>query len=244
MEIIPAIDIINGQCVRLTQGDYTRQTVYNTNPVEVAQQFEAAGICRLHMVDLDGAKAGAVQNMAVLEAVAKATNLQIDFSGGIKTTETVQTVLNAGAAMVAVGSIAVRDKDLLAGWVAQWGSQTFLVGADVLDEQVKISGWLEATGVNIYQFLQDMQSIGITQVFCTDIAKDGAMQGPSIDLYKNILQRFPALQLIASGGVSNLADAKVLKAIGCNGAIIGKAIYEGTVSITDLLQLNHTNDVV
>ncbi len=238
MQIIPAIDIIDGKCVRLTKGDYAQKKVYNDDPAEVAKMFEAAGITRLHLVDLDGAKAGAVKNIRVLEAVTRQTGLLVDFSGGIKTATAVETVLNAGAAYVAVGSIAVKDKDLFAEWLLQYGADKFIAGADVLDEKIKISGWLEDTGLGIYDFLSGMMDIGVTQFFCTDISKDGAMAGPSVELYKKIIARFPGIQLSASGGVSNMNDVRQLKAAGCSGAIIGKAIYENTISLEELVKLN------
>jgi len=239
MQIIPAIDIIEGKCVRLTKGDYTRATVYSNNPVDMAKQFEAAGLTRLHLVDLDGAKAGAVKNIAVLEAIANQTQLQIDFSGGIKTDITVKDVLNAGATWIAVGSIAVKDKGLLANWLQQYGADKFMVGADVLDGNIQVSGWLESTAIKLDEFLTDMIGIGVQQFFCTDISKDGAMAGPAIALYRQILQQIAGIQLIASGGVTTLQDVEALRAIGCSGAIIGKAIYENTIALKDLAKLNN-----
>jgi phosphoribosylformimino-5-aminoimidazole carboxamide ribotide isomerase len=238
MQIIPAIDIIDGKCVRLTKGDYTQKKVYNDNPAEVAKMFEQAGIKRLHLVDLDGAKAGAVKNIKVLEAITRQTGLQVDFSGGIKTGQAVADVFNAGAAYVAVGSIAVKDSELFAQWLQQYGAGKFMVGADVLDEKIKISGWLEDTGLDIYDFLSGMMKIGVSQFFCTDISKDGAMGGPSVDLYKKIISRFNGIQLIASGGVSTMDDVWQLKAAGCSGAIIGKAIYEQTIGLEELVKMN------
>ncbi len=238
MQIIPAIDIIDGKCVRLTKGDYAQKKVYNDNPAEVAKMFEAAGITRLHLVDLDGAKAGAIENLKVLEAIALQTALQVDFSGGIKTAAAVADVFNAGAAYVAVGSIAVKDKDLFAQWLLQYGAGKFIVGADVLEEKIKISGWLEDTGIDICDFLAGMIEVGVSQFFCTDISKDGAMGGPSVDLYKKIISRFKGIQLTASGGVSTMDDVRTLKAAGCSGAIIGKAIYEQTISLDELVKLN------
>jgi phosphoribosylformimino-5-aminoimidazole carboxamide ribotide isomerase len=238
MQIIPAIDIIDGKCVRLTRGDYAQKKVYNESPAEVAKMFEAAGIARLHLVDLDGAKAGSIKNIKVLETIAQQTALQVDFSGGIKTAEAVADVFNAGAAYVAVGSIAVRDKNLFAGWLQQYGAERFIVGADVLEEKIKISGWLEDTGLDIYDFLTGMIEIGVVQFFCTDISKDGAMAGPAVDLYRKIINKFAGIQLIASGGVSTMGDVQQLKAAGCSGAIIGKAIYEQTITLEELVKLN------
>ncbi len=239
MQIIPAIDIIDGKCVRLTKGDYAAITVYYNNPVDAAKQFEAAGLTRLHVVDLDGAKAGAVQNLAVLEAIARQTHLQVDFSGGIKTDETVKDVFNAGAAFVAVGSIAIKDKALFTAWLQQYGADKFIVGADVLDGKIKISGWLEDTQVQLDDFLTDMMAIGVKQFFCTDISKDGAMAGPSIALYQRIIDQYKGIQLIASGGVTTLEDVAALQQIGCSGAIIGKAIYEKTIALADLIKWNN-----
>jgi phosphoribosylformimino-5-aminoimidazole carboxamide ribotide isomerase len=238
MIIIPAIDIINGKCVRLTKGDYAQQKVYNENPVEVAKQFEAAGIARLHIVDLDGAKAGKIVNLKVLEEIAAATNLIIDFGGGVKNITDVANIFNAGAAMVTIGSLAVKHPELLEEWLMEFGEDKFLIGADVLNEKIKISGWLEDGGINIFDFIGKMIALGTNNIFCTDISKDGAMEGPSIELYKKIMQQHPEINLIASGGVSNIDDVMELKTIGCAGVIIGKAIYEGLVSLQELVALN------
>lgn len=234
MQVIPAIDIIDGKCVRLTQGDYALKTVYNENPLEVAIQFEAAGLQRLHLVDLDGAKAGAVKNWKVLEAIAGNTSLVIDFGGGIKKEEDVQVVLNSGAALATVGSIAVKNEALFVEWLQKFGAGKFLLGADVKDEKIAISGWLETTDIDIYTFMQKYIDHGVQQIFCTDVSKDGKLEGPSIELYKNIITQFPQLYFIASGGVSNMEDLDALKAIGCKGAIVGKAIYEGRIDIKTL----------
>jgi len=234
MEIIPAIDIIDGKCVRLTQGDYAQKTVYNENPLEVAKAFEAAGLQRLHLVDLDGAKAGAVKNWKVLETIASQTALIIDFGGGIKKEEDVNIVFNSGAALATIGSLAVKNEALFVQWLQQFGADKFLLGADVKDEKIAVSGWLETTNIGIYDFIEKYIGHGIQQVFCTDVSKDGKLEGPSIELYKNIISRFPALHFIASGGVSNLQDLEELKAIGCKGAIVGKAIYEGRIDLKNL----------
>lgn len=236
--IIPAIDIINGKAVRLTHGDYTKEKVYFEHPVEAAKQFEDAGLSRLHLVDLDGAKAGAIQNLKVLEEISRATNLKIDFGGGVKSEQDVKDVLNAGASMVTIGSLAVRQPGLLAQWIAGYGSEKFFIGADVFEEKIKISGWLEDGGIGIYDFLQNMLAIGASQFFCTDIQKDGAMQGASVDLYKKIIDQFPGLYLVASGGVTTTKDIELVKKAGCKGAIIGKAIYEGLISLPDLKKYN------
>ncbi len=234
MTIIPAIDIISGKCVRLTKGDYAQQKIYNDNPVEVAKQFEDAGIQRLHIVDLDGAKAGKIINLKVLEAIANATNLTIDFGGGVKNINDAASIFNAGAAMVTIGSMAVKHPELLEEWLMEFSAEKFLIGADVLDEKIKISGWLEDGGINIFEFIGKMIALGANNIFCTDISKDGVMQGPSIDLYKEIMVQHPEINLIASGGVSNMEDVKALKAIGCAGVIIGKAIYEGNITLKEL----------
>lgn len=238
MTIIPAIDIINGKCVRLTKGDYAQQKIYNQNPVEVARQFADAGLKRLHIVDLDGAKAGSIINLAVLENIAAAVNMIIDFGGGVKKITDVENILNAGASMVTIGSMAVKHPELLEEWLMEFGASHFLIGADVLDEKIKISGWLEDGGINIFDFVGRLISLGVTNIFCTDISKDGMMEGPSIDLYQKILAQHPEINLIASGGVSHINDVIKLKEIGCSGAIIGKAIYENLITLPDLAALN------
>lgn len=238
MTIIPAIDIINGKCVRLTHGDYTRQKIYNESPVEVAKQFENAGLTRLHMVDLDGARAGTIINLKVLEAVASQTKLLIDFGGGIKKITDVENVFNAGASIATIGSLAVKHPELLEEWLMEFGADKFLIGADVLDEKIKISGWLEDGGMNVFDFIGKMIGLGVTNIFCTDISKDGAMKGPSLDLYKSIMAEHPEINLIASGGVTTMEDLIKLKEIGCTGAIIGKAIYEETIALDKLVTLH------
>ena len=234
MTIIPAIDIIDGKCVRLTKGDYANQKIYNENPVEVAKMFADAGLQRLHIVDLDGAKAGKICNIAVLENIAAATALVIDFGGGIKKIEDLENVFNAGAAKATIGSMAAKHPEILEEWLMEFGADKFLIGADVLDEKIKISGWLEDTGIDIFSFVGKLLSLGVTDIFCTDIAKDGMMKGPSIDLYKKIMEQHPEINLIASGGVSNIEDVAALKSIGCAGAIIGKAIYENLITLEQL----------
>jgi phosphoribosylformimino-5-aminoimidazole carboxamide ribotide isomerase len=237
MEIIPAIDIIEGKCVRLTHGDFNQKKVYNENPLEVAKEFEDAGIRRLHLVDLDGAKEGVVKNWKVLETIAGKTSLVIDFGGGVKTEKDVKIVLDSGAIFVTVGSIAVKDEPLFSSWLTAMGAEKFLLGADVKNEKITVSGWLEQTDIWVYDFLENYQAKGVKQVFCTDVSKDGAMEGPSLMLYKNIIEKFPRLHFIASGGVSNMDDVYALEDAGCSGVIIGKAIYEGTVSLKDLMKL-------
>ena len=234
MQIIPAIDIIDGKCVRLTQGDYGQKTIYNENPLEVAKEFEAAGLQRLHLVDLDGAKAGAVKNWKVLQSIATNTSLIIDFGGGIKKEEDLNLVFNSGAALATIGSLAVKNETVFVEWIQKYGANKFLLGADVKEEKIAISGWLETTDIEIYDFIEKYMAHGITQIFCTDVSKDGKLEGPSTELYQNIIKRFPGLYFIASGGVSSITDLEDLKRIGCAGAIVGKAIYEGKFEISDL----------
>lgn len=234
MEIIPAIDIIEGKCVRLTEGDYAQKKIYNEHPLEVAKAFEDAGLQRLHLVDLDGAKAGTVRNWKVLETLAAKTRLVIDFGGGIKTEKDVRIVFDSGAALATVGSIAVKEEALFVSWLKKFGADKFLLGADVKQEKIAVSGWLETTDVWIYDFIEKYIANGIQQLFCTDVSKDGKLEGPSTELYRCILERFPDLYFIASGGVSSLHDLEVLRSIGCSGAIVGKAIYEGRISLDEL----------
>jgi phosphoribosylformimino-5-aminoimidazole carboxamide ribotide isomerase len=234
MQIIPAIDIIEGKCVRLTHGDYNQKKIYNEHPLEVAQQFEDAGLHRLHLVDLDGAKAGNVKNWKVLETIASKTNLKIDFGGGIKTEKDVQIVFECGSTYATVGSIAVKEKSTFIDWLKKFSADKFLLGADVRNEKITISGWTEETEIWVYDFIQDYTEQGVQQIFCTDVSKDGALQGPSVELYKKIIQKFPELHFIASGGVSKMDDVYYLQEIGCKGVIIGKAIYEGRIAIEDL----------
>jgi phosphoribosylformimino-5-aminoimidazole carboxamide ribotide isomerase len=234
MEIIPAIDIIEGKCVRLTEGDYSQKTVYNDNPVDVAKSFEAAGIKRLHLVDLDGAKAGKVTNWKVLESIAKNTQLVIDFGGGIKQEADLKIVFDSGAALATIGSLAVKEPALFETWLKEYGVNRFLLGADVKGENIAIGGWLETTEENIIEFIRKYTLKGVTKLFCTDISKDGKLEGPSIDLYKKIIQAFPELYFIASGGVSSMQDINELRLIGCSGVIVGKAIYEGRIKISEL----------
>lgn len=234
MEIIPAIDIIEGKCVRLTEGDYSQKTIYNEHPLEVAKQFEGAGLRRLHLVDLDGAKAGAVKNWKVLETIASKTGMIIDFGGGIKKEEDVKVVFNSGAMFATVGSIAVKNEEEFVKWLLTFGAEKFLLGADVKGEKIAVGGWLETTDVWIYDFIEKYRSHGISQLFCTDVSKDGKLEGPSIPLYKSIVEKFPELFFIASGGVSSMKDLDELNAIGCKGAIVGKAIYENRIQLHEL----------
>ena len=234
MEIIPAIDIIDGKCVRLEQGNYDKVTLYHNEPLEVAKRFQDAGLKRLHLVDLDGAKAGAVKNWKVLESIAGKTSLIIDFGGGIKNQKDVEIVFNSGAALTTVGSIAVKDEEEFTKWLIKFGADKFLLGADVKNEKIAVSGWQETTEVWIYDFIQKYLDHGVKQIFCTDISKDGKMEGPAVDLYNNITSKFPDVFFVASGGVTSLSDLEKLKEIGCKGAIVGKAIYENKISLQDL----------
>jgi len=234
MEIIPAIDIIDGKCVRLTKGDYNQKTEYNDNPVEVAQEFEAVGIKRLHLVDLDGAKAKKVVNLDVLKKIANETNLAIDFGGGVQSTQDLEKVFTSGASQVTGGSIAVKNEPLFTEWINEFGGDKIILGADVKDEHIAIHGWEEKADWHIYDFLENYLEKGLTYVICTDVSKDGALQGPSTELYIKILDRFPTIKLIASGGVSNLYDLEELDKIGVYGAIVGKAIYEKRISLSEL----------
>ena len=234
MQIIPAIDIIEGKCVRLTEGDYAQKKIYNEDPLEVAKQFEGVGLKRLHLVDLDGAKAGKVINWKVLEKIANKTGLVIDFGGGIKTEVTLKTVLDTGATYATIGSLAVKESATFEEWIERFGAQIFMLGADVYEEKIAVGGWLEKTNIDVYEFIGSYMNKGVTQLFCTDIQKDGKLEGPSIELYKKILQQYPSLQLIASGGVSQIKDLEELRTIGCSAAIVGKAIYENKISLQEL----------
>jgi phosphoribosylformimino-5-aminoimidazole carboxamide ribotide isomerase len=234
MDIIPAIDIIDGKCVRLTQGDYDQKKIYNEHPLEVAQQFEDAGLTRLHLVDLDGARAGSVKNWKVLEALASKTSMVIDFGGGIKSAEDVDIVFECGAKLATVGSMAVKNEEIFSDWLEQYGANRFFLGADVKDEKIAIGGWLETTDIWVYDFMEKYVQKGVTNIFCTDVSKDGLLEGPSVDLYKTLVEQFPDIYFVASGGVSSMEDLEKLKEIGCKGAIVGKAIYEGRVKVGDL----------
>jgi phosphoribosylformimino-5-aminoimidazole carboxamide ribotide isomerase len=234
MHIIPAIDIIDGQCVRLTQGDYTQKKVYNTDPLAVAKEFEAAGITRLHLVDLDGAKAKRIINHRVLERIASQTNLHIDFGGGLKSDEDLRIAFESGAHQITGGTIAVKDRKTFLGWVQKYGPEKIILGADVKNGYIAVSGWQEQSELELFSFLESFLQEGLRYVICTDISKDGMLTGPATNLYQQIKERYPEIQLIASGGVSSLADANKLQQVNCYGAIIGKAIYEGKISLDQL----------
>lgn len=234
IEIIPAIDIIDGKCVRLSQGNYAEKKIYNENPLEVAKQFESLGLKRLHLVDLDGAKAKKIVNYKVLENIATYTSLIIDFGGGVQSSKDIEIAFNAGAKMVTGGSIAVRDRELFVSWIKKYGSDAIILGADCKDENIAVSGWQESTTLNIYDFIASYTEEGVYKIICTDIAKDGMLKGPSIDLYKKILSQFPQLYLVASGGVSSNADLENLEKAGVPAVIVGKAIYENKISLNEL----------
>lgn len=236
MRIIPAIDIINGKCVRLTRGDFQTKKIYNEHPLEVAKEFEAAGIRYLHLVDLDGAKYGRIVNHRVLETIAANTKLVIDFGGGVKTDADIEQAFSCGAAQVTAGSIAVNHPETVLRWLQQYGPEKIILGADCFNGNIVKQGWQETTSLNVVSFIREYEQKGIRYVICTDVAKDGMLQGPSEELYKNILQQ-ANIQLVASGGISGINDVLQMKNIGCNGVIIGKAIYEGNISLKQLSEL-------
>ncbi len=234
MRIIPAIDIIDGKCVRLTQGDYAQKTVYNENPIEVAKMFEAYGIRYLHLVDLDGAKTRHVVNYTVLEQICTYTSLKVDFSGGVKTYTDLKKVLECGANQVSIGSLAVKNPELFLEWLQEFGSEKIILSADIKDNCVAVQGWQEKTTLKLVPFLENYEKAGIKYVICTDISRDGMLQGPSVQLYAELIQHFSALNIIASGGVSDEKDVQKLYDIGCEGVIIGKALYEGKINLKNL----------
>lgn len=234
MRIIPAIDVIDGKCVRLTQGDYAQKKVYSENPVEVAKTFEDAGLKYLHLVDLDGAKAGKVVNWKVIDSITANTGLQVDFGGGVKTEDEMNMLFSAGVMQVNLGSIAVKDPDLVQAWIKKYGPDRVILSADVKKEKIAISGWMENSSISITDFISDYRKRGITYVTCTDISTDGMLSGPNVQLYSKLLETFPAIRLIASGGVSDMKDLEYLKKIKVDGVIVGKAIYEGKVGIQQL----------
>ncbi|MDF7811545.1 1-(5-phosphoribosyl)-5-[(5-phosphoribosylamino)methylideneamino]imidazole-4-carboxamide isomerase [Hymenobacter sp. YC55] len=234
MEIIPAIDLINGQCVRLTEGDFTQQTTYDSDPVAVAQRFEQQGVKRLHLVDLDGARAKRPVNLPVLERIAANTSLVIDYGGGLQSEEAVRQAFDAGAVQVTAGSIAVREPALVGGWLQSFGAEKIIVGADFRDNYISINAWAEQSERTLQEFLQQYLAAGATTFICTDVSKDGKLQGPALATYRTLRQALPEAQLIASGGVTTIADVAALAEIGMYGAIIGKAIYEGTITLPEL----------
>lgn len=238
IEIIPAIDIIDGKCVRLSQGDYNQKTIYNENPLEVALMFEDAGLRRLHLVDLDGAKAKQIINYKVLETIASKTSLVIDFGGGLKSDEDLKVAFESGATMVTGGSIAVKEPEVFIRWIEEYGAERIILGADAKDGKIAVSGWQEDSSLEIIPFILSFTERGITKVISTDISKDGMLQGPSFDLYLSVLNEFPSLYLIASGGIAEIGDIYCLAEMGVPGVITGKAIYEGKITLKELERFN------
>jgi phosphoribosylformimino-5-aminoimidazole carboxamide ribotide isomerase len=236
IEIIPAIDLIDGKCVRLSQGDYAQKTVYNENPLEVAKMFADAGIRRLHLVDLDGAKAHHIVNHKVLERITSGTDLVVDFGGGLKSDDDLRIAFECGASMVTGGSIAVKNPDIFSSWISKFGADKIILGADVKDEKIAVGGWLETTELELIPFIQNYLQQGINKVICTDISKDGMLQGPATELYKKMLLAHPDMYLIASGGVSSIQDIETLHEAMVPAVITGKAIYEGRVTLKELSQ--------
>ncbi|WP_299311337.1 1-(5-phosphoribosyl)-5-[(5-phosphoribosylamino)methylideneamino]imidazole-4-carboxamide isomerase [uncultured Aquimarina sp.] len=234
MRIIPAIDIIDGKCVRLSKGDYDTKKVYNENPLEVAKEFEAHGIQYLHLVDLDGAKSKHIVNHKVLDQIASKTSLKIDFGGGLKTDEDLKIAFNSGANQVTGGSIAVKDPDVFRSWLEKFGNNKIILGADAHNEKIAVSGWLEESDEELIPFVKEYQKEGVSYVICTDISKDGMLEGPSFDLYKKMLKEIEGIKLIASGGISIFDELPKLAQLGCEGTIIGKAIYENRISLKQL----------
>lgn len=234
IELIPAIDIINGQCVRLTKGDYDLKTVYRDSPLEVVKEFEAIGFRRLHMVDLDGAKSKHIMNSSVLRRVTMETNLMVDFGGGIKTDEDIEKAFNSGASMVTVGSIAVTNPEIFMGWLEKYGANRIILGADVRHGKISINGWKEDSIEDLLPFLKKYIEAGVKNVLCTEISKDGTLSGPAINLYREVMNTYPQLYLIASGGVSSIEDIKALDAAGIPAVVFGKAIYEGKINLNEL----------
>lgn len=238
IEIIPAIDIIGGKCVRLSQGDYNRKTIYNEDPLEVAKMFESNGITRLHLVDLDGAKAHHIVNYKVLERIANNTGLIIDFGGGLKSDRDLEIAFESGAAMITGGSIAVKSPETMISWIENFGSERIILGADVSDRKIAVSGWTEDSGLDIFSFISGWQEKGIDKVISTDISRDGMLTGPSLELYQEIIGKFPDIYLIASGGVGSVQDILDLDNIGIQAVIVGKAIYEGKITPEDIRRIN------
>ena len=236
MRIIPAIDIIDGKCVRLTKGDYTTKKIYNENPLEIAKSFEDNGIQFLHVVDLDGAKSNRIVNYKILEKLASKTTLAIDFGGGLKSEKDVEIAFESGAKQITGGSVAAKNRSEFVGWINRYGAEKVILGADCKDRKIATDGWLKESDTDVIEFIQSYEENGIRDVISTDISKDGMLKGPSINLYKDILNQ-TQVNLIASGGVSNINDLYILREIGCSGVIIGKAIYEGRIMMKELSEL-------
>ena len=234
MKIIPAIDIIEGKCVRLEQGDYSKKKIYSKNPLDLAKQFEDNGIRNLHLVDLDGAKSSKIVNWKVLNQIALKTNLKIDFGGGIKSENDLKIAFENGANQITAGSIAVKDNQQVLSWINKYGNEKIILGADVKSENIAINGWKVNTNLNVFNFISDYNENGIKNVICTDISKDGMLEGTSVDLYKKIIEKFPDIKLIVSGGVSNISELNLLIEINIDGVIIGKAIYENRITLNEL----------
>ena len=234
IELIPAIDIINGQCVRLTKGDYDQKTVYRDSPAEVAKEFEQIGFKRLHVVDLDGAKSKHIVNSSVLRRITTETQLTVDFGGGIKTNEDIEKAFTAGASMVTIGSVAVTNPELFMGWIEKYGAERIILGADVRYGKISINGWKENSAEDLLPFLRKYIDAGVRNVLCTEISKDGTLSGPAISLYKEMMEAYPKLHLIASGGVSSIDDIKALDSAGIPAVVFGKAIYEGKINLNEL----------
>ncbi|MDA0773269.1 MAG: 1-(5-phosphoribosyl)-5-[(5-phosphoribosylamino)methylideneamino]imidazole-4-carboxamide isomerase [Bacteroidetes bacterium] len=234
MDIIPAIDLIDGKCVRLSQGDYNSKKMYNENPLEVAQAFEAHGIEHLHLVDLDGAKAAHIVNHKVLERLASKTRLKIDFGGGLKSDDDVRIAFESGAAQITGGSIAVKNPTVFESWLRCYGTQKIILGADVRDEKIATNGWTETSDNDLFEFVSSYMQKGVQRVICTDISKDGMLAGPSFSLYQKMIDQLPSIDLVASGGISTLEELPKLKTLGCAGVIIGKALYENRITLKSL----------
>jgi phosphoribosylformimino-5-aminoimidazole carboxamide ribotide isomerase len=234
MEIIPAIDVIGGKCVRLTQGDYLQKKEYHDKPVEMAKRFEDAGIRNLHLVDLDGAKAKKIINGDVLKSITEATDLKVDFGGGVQSDEDIELAFSLGAAQVTGGSVAIKKPELFEQWIIKYSGDRIILGADAFEKKIAVSGWAETTEVDLIEFIGKYLSKGLHQVICTDVAKDGLLQGPSIALYEEIIKEYPQIKLIASGGVSSVKDLEILEKIGVYGVIVGKAYYEGMITLDEL----------
>lgn len=241
IKLIPAIDIIDGECVRLTMGDYSQKKTYSTSPLDIARQFEEAGITYLHVVDLDGAKAGKIINLGVVKEIVENTGLKVDFGGGVKKKEDIEELLNIGVDKINIGSLAVKDKPLVFQWIQEFGAEKIILSADSRDGKVSVNGWKTDSGIDLIDFIGDYVEAGIKYVTCTDIHVDGMLTGPSVELYRQLAEKFPTIDLIASGGVSKMGDIHVLNALGIYGVITGKAIYEGKIEMEELEQFikNH-----
>jgi phosphoribosylformimino-5-aminoimidazole carboxamide ribotide isomerase len=239
MRIIPAIDIINGKCVRLSQGDYAEKKIYADDPLDMARKFEDAGLRHLHLVDLDGARSGGIINSNILEKITSQTDLIVDFGGGIKSDQDIKTAFSAGATQVTCGSVAVKKPELVQRWIEHYGPNRLILGADIKDGMIAVHGWQETTTLSIEDILHSYISQGLDHVICTDVAADGMLKGPNFQLYRSLLDTFPHIHLIASGGVTSISDLEKLADLGLEGAIIGKAIYEGKITLEELAQLDH-----